>query len=107
MNEKIRKEILHTLTEKPTCSRYDMLKSIARLLSVQEQLVAREIRLMLDEGVITNVGHADQESPMANFRLTSEGVLATASLKTRICKYLRLHWIAIVALLLSLIALFE
>lgn len=70
--------------------------------SPQNSEIERELALMEDEGFVER-----RTTDQTYYRLTSSGTRSTAPLSRRIMEYLVQHWLAILALIISVIALFK
>lgn len=104
MNKKIRSAIIAEIRQDsgPQVAQMNILDSLSRNFGIDNNQVLKEIRLMRDDGLIEMLNMQPE-----HWRLTSPGERSLAPLHSRIMDYVATHWLAIIAVIISLFALFK
>ncbi len=104
MNEEIRKAIIQALRDSPTRSEDSLPDELSKQLGVKAEEVFRTMRLMEDAKEIAKEGRS-------SYRLSLQGEHSALPrlerFKRYMIGYITEHWVAVAALILSLIALLK
>lgn len=100
MENRIRKSIFELLKDKNHFPKNEFYKKLSKDLEYEPPEIERVFNLMKDKG---EVDFARGDTML--IRLTNEGIKANKSFFKKIMEYLAHHWIAIIALVVSIISL--
>jgi DNA polymerase III psi subunit len=101
MDKKIREAIIGSFKNHPTRSQDSLMHEINNALDVSRDDVLKNILWMKDAGEL------EMQDRLGTWRLTLTGLKTNASLYEKAMEYLADHWLAIAALIISLVALFK
>lgn len=103
MNKVLRQQITSLLLDhsEPQLAQSDM-EFVLKQRGTSPSDFGRELRLMEDEGLVEKLSWRPE-----HWRLTSPGEKASAPLPSKFMEWISTHWLALIALLISVIALIK